>query len=252
MVKTLIIEDEYRAADRMESLLHKIDPEIKVLEKLDSVEAAVGWFQENAQPDLLFADIQLADGLCFEIFDQIKVKSFIIFTTAYNEYAIRAFELNSIGYLLKPIDEEKLRKSLTKFRHFSNLISEVENSHLKELIFSKQKSYKKRFVVTVGYKIKTINTNDIAWFVSEDRITYMVTFDNQKFPIDFSLDRLEELLSPNDFFRINRQYLVCFESIASIAILSKSRIKLGLNPAVEEEVLVSSSRTSKFREWLDK
>jgi DNA-binding LytR/AlgR family response regulator len=252
MVKTLIIEDEYRAADRLESLLRKIDPEIKVLEKLDSVEAAIGWFQENVQPDLLFADIQLADGLSFDIFDQIKVNSFIIFTTAYNEYAIRAFEQKSIDYLLKPIDEKMLRKSIEKFRHFSSSIYELEISHLKELVFPKQKSYKKRFVVSVGYKIKTINTNDIAWFVSEDRITYLVTFNNQKFPIDFSLDRLEELLSINDFFRINRQYLVCFESIASIAILSKSRIKLGLNPVAEEAVLVSSSRTSKFREWLDK
>ncbi len=251
-MQTIIIEDEFRAADRLEKLLLKLDDKIEVLEKIDSVESAVEWLKKNQHPPLIFLDIQLADGLSFEIFERIQVDSFIIFTTAYDEYAIRAFDLNSIDYLLKPIDENKLLKSLDKFRHFSSKNSNVDIDLLKQVLGSGEKSYKKRFVVNVGHKIKTIITEDIAWFTSEDRSTYLVTNENQYLPIDFSLDKLEQLLSPETFFRVSRQFLVSFDAITNISVLSKSRIKLKLKPQANEDVLVSTAKSSKFKDWLDK
>jgi DNA-binding LytR/AlgR family response regulator len=251
-MKTVIIEDEYRAADRLERLLKKHDPKIEVEEKLDSVEYALDWLQNNPHPELMFVDIQLADGLSFEIFDKVEVKSFIIFTTAYDEYAIRAFDLNSIDYLLKPVDEKKLAKSLEKFKNFTSPLSNVDAELLKQLLGSGEKSYKKRFVVNVGNKIRTINTNDIAWFVFEERTTFLVTKENKYYPIDFSLDKLELMVSPEDYFRISRQYLVSFDAITNISVLSRSRIKLQLKPEAKEEVVVSTTKSSKFREWLDK
>lgn len=250
-MKTLIIEDEYRAADRLERLLLKLDDSIEVLEKLDSVESAVDWLQNNSHPPLLFCDIQLADGLSFEIFEKVSVSSFIVFTTAYDEYAIKAFDLNSIDYLLKPIDEEKLKRSLEKFNSFSQQTSNIDIESIRQVLGMGEKEYKQRFVVYVGNKIKTINTEDIAWFVFEDRTTFLVTKDNKFLPVDFSLDKLEQMLSSKEFFRISRQYLVRFESISNISILSKSRIKIILNPEARNDVLVSSAKSSKFREWLD-
>jgi len=252
MIRTIIIEDEYRAADRLERLLTDMDEQITILAKLDSVETAVEWFNHHEHPDLLFLDIQLADGLSFEIFEQVKVDSFVIFTTAYDEYAIRAFELNSIDYLLKPIDIEKLNRSLQKFKSFSSATTNVKVDDLMTLLSSGRRNYKKRFVVNIGLKIKTIETDEVAWFISAEKSTFLIAKDGHRYPIDFSLDRIEELLSPEVFFRVNRQYIVSFEAIHNISVHSKSRIKLDLKPSPDEMVIVSSSRSPKFREWLDK
>ncbi len=252
MIQTLIIEDEYRAADRLEKLLLKTNCNIQILEKLDSIAAAVNWFKNNPEPDLLFLDIQLADGLSFEIFRQVEVNCFIIFTTAYDEYAIKAFDLNSIDYLLKPIDESKLEKSLLKYHSFTSRNNPIDIDLVKGLLQPDQKIYKKRFVINIGNKIKTVKTNEIAWFISEERSTFLATNDGKQYAVDFSLDRLETLLPPEDFFRISRQFLVSFNSIINISVHSRSRIKLRLNPETEHEVLVSTSKSSKFREWLDK
>ncbi len=254
MIRTIIIEDEYRAADRLERLVLSLDEQITILDKLDSVETAVEWFTTNPHPDLLFLDIQLADGLSFEIFDQVKVNSFVIFTTAYDEYAIRAFELNSIDYLLKPVDIEKLNKSLQKFKCFAttNTTPNVKMDDLMRLLSAGGKSHKKRFVVNVGTRIKAIETTNVAWFISAEKNTFLVAKDGHRYSIDFSLDRIEELVSPDVFFRINRQYIVGFEAIQNISVHSKSRIKLDLYPAPDEMVMVSTNRSPKFREWLDK
>ncbi len=251
-MQTLIIEDEFRAADRLERMLIKIEPDILVQEKLDSVETAVDWLRNNKHPELIFLDIQLADGVSFEIFEKVKVDSFIIFTTAYDEYAIKAFDLNSIDYLLKPIDEHKLQKSLNKFKVFKQRSTNVDIDILKQILSGGEKCYKKRFVVNVGHKIKTIDIGEIAWFVFEERSTFLVTRDNKYYPIEFSLDKLEQIVSPEDFFRINRQFFVRFESIATISVLSRSRIKLSLKPEPKEDVLVSAAKSSSFREWIDK
>ncbi|MBN1117290.1 MAG: response regulator transcription factor [Bacteroidales bacterium] len=251
MIKTLIIEDEQPAANRLEKILKEIDPEIIVIDKIDSIELAIEWFYNNKQPDLLMLDIQLADGLSFEIFNKVKVESFVIFTTAYDEYAIKAFELNSIDYLLKPINKEKLSNSILKLKKLKPGQPQFDIKSLIESIESKQDSYKKRFAISLGTKIKSVETNSVFLFYSLEKSTFLCTKEGQEYPVDFSLDKLEELLDPEQFFRISRQYLVKFDAIGKIHILSKSRLELEIL-GYPEKVLVSTAKTHTFREWIDK
>lgn len=252
MINTLIIEDEQPAALRLEKLLTSIDRNIKILKILDTVESAVTWFEVNPQPDLIMLDIQLGDGLSFEIFRKVKVDSYVIFTTAYDEYAIKAFEINSIDYLLKPVDEGRLENSLKKYKKFKSSIQTDNINKLLETIESRNERFKKRFVVSIANKIKIVETNDVAYFYSKDKNTFLCTPDNRHYPLDFSLDHIEEMLNPELFFRVNRQFIVQLKSISKIDILSKSRIKLQTTPSSPEEIMVSSARTSEFRQWLDK
>jgi two-component system, LytTR family, response regulator LytT len=252
MIKTLIIEDEAAAASRLEKMLLRLNPEIRVIGHLDSVEASVKWFQTNPPPDLLMLDIQLGDGLSFDIFRKVKVDSFVVFTTAYDEYAIKAFELNSVDYLLKPVDEDKLRMSLEKFTALSQHKSPVDIQKVIEMIEGRKASYKKRFVVSIADKIKTIETQEAAWFYSFEKSTFLCTRDNIHYPLEFSLDQLEVLLDSDVFFRISRQYIINISAIAKIHILSKSRIRIDSIPASKDEMMVSSARTPEFRKWLDK
>ncbi len=252
MIRTLIIEDEQSAATRLEKLLTKADPEISVSAILDSVESSVKWLNENPPPDLLILDIQLGDGLSFDIFRQVNIECFVIFTTAYDEYAIKAFELNSVDYLLKPIDESKLRNSIAKFRKMSSFSQYTEWTRIISLIEGQKKNYKKRFVVIIGDKIKVIDVKEIAFFYTLDGNNFLCTSDNRHYPLDFSLDHLEDILDPEPFFRINRQYIVHFSAIERILTLSKSRIKIITRPETSEPLLVSTGRTPEFRKWLDK
>ena len=253
MIKTLIIEDEEPAALRLEKLLTGLDPEISVLEKLDSIESSVEWLQNNPQPDLIMLDIQLADGLSFEIFRKVSLECFVIFTTAYDEYAIRAFELNSIDYLLKPIDKEKLSNSLQKFKKLKTSTSpKVNINELLETLEGKTKSYKKRFAVNIGAKIVSVEVSNIAFFYSLEKSTFICTRDNHHYPVDFSLENVEGIVNPDQFFRINRQFILNFAAIEKIHILSKSRIKIESNPPSEETLLVSTAKAHAFRLWLDR
>jgi DNA-binding LytR/AlgR family response regulator len=252
MIRTLIIEDEQPAALRLEKLLTSLDRDIKILKILDTVESAVKWFEVNPQPDLIMLDIQLGDGLSFDIFRKVKVDSYVIFTTAYDEYAIKAFEVNSIDYLLKPVDEGRLENSLKKYKKFKSSSQSDNINKLLETIESRNDRYKKRFVVSIANKIKIVETNDVAFFYSKEKNTFLCTSDNRHYPLDFSLDHIEEMLNPELFFRVNRQFIVQLKSISKIDILSKSRIKLQTNPSSTEEIMVSSARTSEFRQWLDK
>jgi DNA-binding LytR/AlgR family response regulator len=251
MIRILIIEDEEPAALRLEKLLQEIDSTIKVLEKLDSIHAAVRWLKENEQPDLMMLDIQLADGQSFEIFKKVKVDCFVIFTTAFDEYAIKAFELNSVDYLLKPIDKVKLAFSIEKFKKLSHSKPSFDFSALIQAIESKKAGYKKRFAITIGTKIKSIETPNIAFFYSLEKNTFLGTFEGQEYPVDYSLDRVETLLDPEVFFRINRQYLVNINAIIKIHVLSKSRLELEVK-AFKDRMTVSTARTHEFREWIDK
>jgi DNA-binding LytR/AlgR family response regulator len=251
MIKTIIIEDEKPAAIRLEKLLLKLNSEIVICEIIDTVESAVKWLNNNPQPDLIMLDIQLGDGISFDIFRNVKVESHVIFTTAFDEYAIKAFELNSIDYLLKPVDEKKLAASLEKFRKFRSSQSENIGKLIEELT-GKSDRFKKRFVVNIANKIKVIETGEISFFYSKEKNTFLCTTDSRHYPLEFSLDYLEEIVNPANFFRINRQYLVGFRSISRIDVLSKSRIRIETNPTAGEEILVSSSRTAEFRLWLDK
>jgi DNA-binding LytR/AlgR family response regulator len=251
MIRTLIIEDETPAANRLEKLLKEIDPGIEILDKLESVESAVEWFQENKQPDLLMLDIQLADGQSFDIFKKVKVDCFVIFTTAYDEYAIKAFELNSIDYLLKPIDKAKLSTGIQKFRNLNSSKPDFDFNELINTIEQRKTTYKKRFAISIGTKIKSIETKDIAYFYSLQKYTFLGTFGGQEFPADFSLDRLENILDPEVFFRINRQYLVNYRAIGKIHVLSKSRLELEIS-GYKERMPVSSGKAHLFRLWIDK
>ena len=252
MIRTLIVEDEEPAAARLEKLLKEVDPGIQILDVIDSVEVAVKWFEKNDPPDLLMLDIQLADGLSFDIFKQIKVESFVIFTTAYDEYAIRAFELNSIDYLLKPVDPAKLQNSIQKYRNLAGRDQKVNIETLIETLEQRRSSFKKRFAVNVGSKIISVETRTVAYFYSLEKSTFLCTNDNHHYPLDFSLEHLEQLLDPELFFRINRQVIIQYASIEKIHILSRSRVKLETNPPASEDLLVSTARTHQFRLWLDR
>jgi DNA-binding LytR/AlgR family response regulator len=252
VIRTLIIEDEPLAARRLKKLLVEVNTQIEILEVIDSVEDAIMWFKNNPMPHLVMLDIQLADGVSFDIFKEINLQSFVIFTTAYDQFVLKAFELNSIDYLLKPIDKEKLAIAINKYLQLSQMHMSLDINGLLKSLSSAQPSYKKRFVVNVGDKLKPVDTADTAYFYSLEKNTFLCTQTGEQYAIDFSLDKLESLLDPEHFFRINRQFLVRFDAIAKMSVLSSSRIKIDLQPKTDETVMVSSARTHAFRSWLDR
>jgi len=252
MIKVLIIEDEQPAAKRLEKMLLEIAPAFEIVHRCDSIESSVQFFKSGVMPDLVMLDVQLGDGLSFEIFKQVEISCPVIFTTAYDEYAIKAFELNSIDYLLKPISKEKLEKSIDKFKKLSQQAVQSDWKILASLIDKEKREYKQRFLVYVGEHLLSVQTSDIAYFYSVEKSTFLATKSGKNYPLDLSLEKLEGLLSPKDFFRVNRQYITAFESIKKMNILSKSRIKLTLEPLPSDEILISNARTREFREWLDR
>ncbi|HQW03714.1 MAG TPA: LytTR family DNA-binding domain-containing protein, partial [Saprospiraceae bacterium] len=199
-MKTIIIEDENLTAKRLESLLQKWDSTIQVEAILPSVDEAVKWFGSNAEPDLIFMDIHLEDDLAFKIFEQVRIAAPVIFTTAYDEYMIQAFKVNSIDYLLKPVNYDELVQAIEKFKRLKNQFAQPNLETLLKSLGHKEPEYKSRFMITVGTRIKSIETSDIAYFYSEDKLTFMVTKEGQNLPIDFSLDKLTTLLDPKHFF----------------------------------------------------
>lgn len=252
MIKTLIIEDEEPASIRLAKLLNEIAPDIDIIGNIESVEGAVNWLNNNNKPDLIMLDIQLADGLSFDIFKQVTVDSFVIFTTAYDEYAIKAFELNSIDYLLKPIDKTKLKHSIAKYRKLNSPTPQININDLIDSMSAKTKNYKKRFLINMGSRIKSIETKDIAYFYVLEKACFLCTLQGKSYPIDFSLDKLENLINPDNFFRINRQTMLNIQAITNISIYSKSRIKITTEPVAEVELIVSANKSHSFRQWLDK
>jgi DNA-binding LytR/AlgR family response regulator len=252
MIKVLIIEDEHPAAKRLEKLLLEVATDFQVIQRCDSIESSVNYLKSAPSPDLIMLDVQLGDGLSFEIFRQMEVSCPVIFTTAFDEYAIKAFELNSIDYLLKPINKEKLTKSIEKFRKLNQQSVQTDWQTLSTLLDKEKREYKQRFLVYVGEHLHAVQTSDIAYFYSIEKSTFLAAKSGKNFSVDLSLDKLENMLSPTDFFRINRQFLVSFGSIKKISVLSKSRIKLILEPLPTDETLISAARTHDFREWLDR
>jgi two-component system, LytTR family, response regulator LytT len=254
-MKVLIIEDEALAAERLGKLLYEYNPAIQVLAVIPSVEAAVKWLQEHDLPDLLLLDIHLADGLCFDIFKQVTVKCPVIFTTAYDQYALEAFQVHSIDYLLKPVQFSKLAQSLDKMQERRRTLgpapAEIPINDLMKLIRSQEGSYKSRFMVKIGAKIKAIKTSDIAYFFSSNKLTLLITRENQKFPVDYALDDLIQLLDPSHFFHINRKLIISFDAAKEIHPYFKGRLKLVLTPPLEEDIVISSEKTPAFKSWLD-
>ena len=252
-MNVLIIEDEEQAAQRLENVIKQLEPTATILNKIDSVKQSVNWLNNNAAPDLVFMDIQLADGLSFRIFEQSEIKSPVIFTTAYDEYALRAFKVNSIDYLLKPIDKNELQAALRKFKDLakqSNIPHVIDN--INEVVKMLTKRYKTRFVVKVGEHLRTIEANDIQYFYSKDKTTFCVTQSNRHIILDFSLEQLEEMIDPNRYYRINRKYLISSDSIEDIVSYMNSRLKLVLKVRHDDDLIVARERVQHFKDWLDR
>jgi len=253
-MKVVIIEDEAFAALRLKKMIHDFNPEIQILAELESVAESVKWFKSNPEPDLIFLDIHLEDDLSFAIFDQVNISSAVIFTTAFDEYAIKAFKLKSIDYLLKPIVHEELAAALKKYEQYSGLHqNSVDLQSLYNLLTGSDKKYRERFSISVGTKIKMVEVTDIAYFFVLDKGVYLRTKQGHTYNIDFTLDKLEEMLNPSTFFRINRKYLVNISSIANMVTWSRSRVKLELDPKTDEEfdTVVSVDRSAAFKNWLN-
>lgn len=255
-MKIVIIEDEPMAAERLENLIRQLDPAIEVTGRCDSVKKAVKWFRENDSPDLLFLDIQLGDGLSFEIFEQVEVGCPVIFTTAYDSYAIDAFRLNSIAYLLKPVKKEELAASFEKYKaspYFEgNRLVQEQRFALDQVQQLLTRQYKKRFLIKSGLHIRTIPVEEILYFYSLEKATYGVVATGKTHLFDHTLDQLEKLLDPGLFFRISRKYIVSVSALADIITYSNSRLKLVLKNCSDEDILVSREKMQEFKVWLDK
>jgi DNA-binding LytR/AlgR family response regulator len=254
-MKTIIIEDEKPAARLLQRKLEKLNVQVEVM--LHSVQEAIEWFSNNEHPDLIFLDIQLSDGLSFELFEKVEIQSAVIFTTAYDEYALRAFKLNSIDYLLKPIDEEELSVSISKFKtHFLKskeeiFTSQIDFERIKKMFQNSfDQNSKKRFTVKIGHHLKVISTDEIECFFSENKGTYIHTFDNRNYLIDSTLEVLEQELEAKDFYRISRKYIISIKAIKEIAVFSNSRLRVILPTFKEEEVIVSREKVSDFKNWI--
>lgn len=254
-MKVLIIEDEAPAARRLRQMIAETDSSITVLDTIDSIEASVRWLQLYPMPDILFMDIQLADGLSFDIFNQVRINAPVIFTTAYDEYAIRAFEVNSIDYLLKPIEKAALERSIHKFKSMKQAFADSGTAGIESVLSSlqlHQKTYKSRFLVKLGEKLLSISTQEVAYFAAEDKIVLLFTHEGKKYPVDYSLDELESMLSPDHFFRINRQFIVHINAIAAIHNYFNGKLKLQINPPTTKETIISRDKAPLFKSWLDK
>ena len=252
---TLIIEDEKPAARLLQRKLEKLDIAVETM--LHSVEESVHWFTNNQHPDLIFLDIQLSDGLSFEIFEKVNIQSAIIFTTAYDEYALKAFKLNSIDYLLKPIDEDDLEVAVTKFKNripkadLGNQNLQLDFEQIRQMLSNPfEKSYKKRFTVKIGQHLKVITTDEIECFFSENKGTYIHTFENRNYLIDSTLEILEQELDMKDFFRVSRKFIVPLTAIKEIQVYTNSRLKVILPSYKEDEVIVSREKVQDFKAWL--
>ena len=250
-MQTVIIEDEKPAARRLGRMLKELD--LEVVTMLHSVTDAIHWFKNNPHPELIFLDIQLSDGLSFEIFENVEIKSAIIFTTAYDEYALKAFKLNSVDYLLKPIDDEELNEAVQKYK--SNRLAKNSgfiNAEDIQKMFqqSYQKEYKKRFTIQVGQHLKIIEINDICCFYSENKGTYLHTKNDRSYLLDVSLEKLEQELVPEKFFKISRKFIVNLNAIKDIISYSNLRLEVKLDCFDKQQLIVSRERVKLFKEWL--
>lgn len=242
----IIIEDEKPAARLLQRRIEKLGYSVQTM--LHSVEDSIHWLINHPQPDLIFLDIQLSDGLSFQIFEEVEVTSSIIFTTAYDEYALKAFKLNSIDYLLKPVDEEELEAAISKFEKQSKI--NLQFSQIKHL-FDYNKTYKERFTTKIGTSIKMFSVEEVEIFYSENKATYAFTKEGKNYLLDYTLDKIEEIINPKQFFRVNRGQMIKIDAIKDISVYSNSRLKIILNKYSEQECVVSREKVNDFRNWLE-
>ena len=248
-MKVIILEDENRAVNHLQRLIKLVAPEMEVLAVFDTVRDAVSYLEQNPSIDLIFSDVQLADGISFEIFSKVKVKSPIIFTTAYDSYAIEAFSTNGIDYLLKPIEEERLRKAIEKARQFTTRIDLESLLNLR--VGAGQRQTKSRFMVKVGEKIKTITVEEILVFYSFEKTTFIHTIAHRNYIIDYSLEELESMLDREHFFKINRKYIVSIDACSQIIAWSNNRLKIDIEGIDDQKIVVARERVRDFKLWLD-
>jgi len=251
-MKVVIIEDEAPAFRRLQKILEEIDPEIDIIEVIDSVEESVKWFNNHNQPDLIFMDIQLSDGLSFEIFDQVKIIKPVVFTTAFDEYMLRAFKVNSIDYLLKPIKKEDLDRSLAKYKDFKTTFTESSGdiSSLIGQIRLDDKKYKSRFLVKKGEQLVSIPANDVSIFYTHNGVVHLKTNADKVYILDFTLDELGQQLDPESFFRANRQFIISLEGIKTIHKWYKGKLLVETHVPTEEQITISTEKATQFKSWL--
>lgn len=249
-MKAVIIEDEDIASRRLRNLIEELAPDCEILEQISSVESGHKWFENNLLPDLIFLDIQLNDGYGFDIIDKLAQHPPIIFTTAYNEYAIRGFKYNGLDYLLKPIDKNELKKALEKY---TNIIHTRKNqsTDIEAIRHLFQKEYKRRFMIKVGNQYNSYNVENIAYFMADEGIIFLFTTTGQKCPVEYTIDQLEEILDPIYFFRVNRKFMVSVNAVQEIHTYFNSRLLIKVIPPTEDQIIVSRERTTNFKKWLD-
>jgi DNA-binding LytR/AlgR family response regulator len=260
-MKVFIVEDEDLAVKKITKTLASVDADAEVVGVADSIIAAVNWLQDNPAPDLILMDIELSDGQSFEIFNRVAIKSPVIFTTSYDEYALKAFKVNSVDYLLKPIQKEDLAAALEKLGNLKNIYQQTNqpapavsiDSLVKELQQKLQpREYRKRFLVRHAQKLVSIDTDEIAYFFSDGRLNFFKTYDNRKFVVDYTMDELEEMLDPNKYFRISRSFFISVNSVDQIHDYFGNRLLLHLKPAVDKESIVSREKVTEFKKWMGK
>lgn len=248
-MKVVIIEDEQLAAEKLERYILKYDVSIEIVSKLSSISESVTWLENNSDYDLLFMDIQLTDGLSFEIFNRTKINKPVIFATAFDEYAVDAFKVNSVDYVLKPITFTDVSKALTKLKTMETIFSSEKVMDVAKMV--EKKKVKDRFLVKLGNHIHSIKTNEIALFYAEGRTVYLVTNANKKYILDFKLEDLNTVLNQTEFFRVNRSFIVNINSIEDVIVYSNSRLKVIPKVTTDKEIIVSREKVSAFKTWFE-
>lgn len=252
-MRVLIVEDEIAAATRLRKMVAEVAPDAQILDVTDSISSTVKWLKGNPAPDLILLDIHLADGPSFKIFEEIEVSAPVIFTTAFDQYAIQAFKVNSIDYLLKPIKREELEQSFVKYRGlFGGKILPNYNELLKAIAEQTKPQYRQRFLVNYADKLKAVDISEIAYFMAHEKGVFLTNHEGKSYAIDTTLEKLENDLDPSTFFRINRKFIIGIKAIGAMHTYSKSRVKLDLKPDAKTEVIVSSDRAGEFKRWLDR
>jgi DNA-binding LytR/AlgR family response regulator len=258
-MKILIVEDEDLAIKKLKKTLFSVDESATVVGEADSIKGTVNWLQSNPAPDLILMDIELADGQSFEIFNHVEVKSPVIFITSYDEYALKAFKVNSVDYLLKPVQKEDLTAALEKFRQMKKIYHTEPESSISIDVLVKQlqqklqtKEYRKRFLVKHGQKLVSVEVDEIAYFFSDGRLNFFKTYDNRKFVVDYTMDELNDMLDPDKYFRISRSFFIAVNSVGQIHDYFGNRLLLNLKPETDKEAIVSREKVTDFKNWLGK
>lgn len=253
-MKILIVEDEPHAQKELVRIVKKVIPDAEIVDYIDSIEEGIEWFEENVHPDLVFMDIQLSDGLSFEILEKVSIESPIIFTTAFDQYAIRAFDHHSVDYLLKPIEEADLKKAIDKLNFFTERKKSSDSlpiDEIKHLLTGKSNNFKKRFLIKRGDTISYIKSEDIAFFKSSSENTYLITYEKKQYVIDFTLEELQKSLDPSMFFRATRKYILNINSIEKVSKYFNNRLMVSLSPQVDDKIIVSRAKVNAFLNWME-